>query len=135
MLMCPEVVHDAAAFFAVDHVRVKPALFPGGKGPDPSHGLTAQGIAVSIVLNREGHVPALFWKHDASPRAHIQERQSIWCTVPDTFHYLGPDSCRAAFRSESKTPLNLGMQPREIRTKSSLVDRNHAWLLGLTRRH
>jgi hypothetical protein len=89
VLVCTEVVDDAAAFFTEDHVRVKATLVLRGEGPHPTHSFPTEGVNVGVVLDREWNILSMFRKHDAPPSADIQKRQCIGSSVPYPFHRSG----------------------------------------------
>ena len=58
VLVSAQIIDDAAALLAVDHVGVEAAAGAGEiEGADPGDGLAAQGIEVGVVFDDEAGCP------------------------------------------------------------------------------
>src|SRR6185503_10587469 len=89
-------VDDAIALFTVDHVCVEPTAFAGGKRSHPRHCFSTEWVAVGEVLDCERDVATLLGKHDAAPRADVEEWKSVEGSVPDLLHDSSADGCETA---------------------------------------
>src|ERR1017187_8911751 len=110
MLVRPKVVHDSAAFLAVDHVGVETPGCPRVKGSNPRYGLPPQFGHIRVVFDLKRDVTAALRKHDSSPRADVQKGHGIGSAVPDLIHDSGAHHGDAVPAGEAESFLNLGMQ-------------------------
>src|ERR1700737_382254 len=125
MLVCSQIVDDQVSRIAENHVRIEPARLATGETPDPGNGLTAEGIAIRVVLDRERHIPPALGKHDAAPTADAEEGNRPERTVPDLVHHPAANRCDVVLAAESEARLNLWMEALEVAAKRALVDRGH----------
>src|SRR5258706_15273719 len=131
MLVAAEIIHDAAAPLAPDHVRVEAAHAARVEGADPGDRLAAEAIREGVVLDGERDVAAALREHDAPPRADIEEGQRVGRAVPELVHHAGADGGQAALAGQVEAALDLRVQPLEIRAERTLIDRHHAPTLPL----
>src|SRR3989442_6448818 len=126
VLVRSEIVDDAAACFAVDHVRVEPARATRLERANPGNRLTTEPVDKRIILNRERDIASRFGEHDAAPRADVEERHRVEPALPDLFHEATADRSEVVGACEAKPPLDLRMQTAKVRAEDALVDGGHA---------
>src|ERR1035438_9807047 len=114
MLMRAEIVDDASALFAVDHVGIEAAGTPGVEGADPGDGFAAERIDVTVVFDLKGNVASALREHDATPGPHIQEGQGVSPSMPKLFHDAGSDGCDVVLAGEAEAALYFRMQAGEV---------------------
>src|SRR5205823_12516471 len=106
VLVRPEVVDDPSSALAVDHRRVEAASKRCGEIAIPGDGLTAETVAVGVVVDGEGHVAPALRKHDPPPRSQGKERQRIPQAVPDAAPLAPADPRAFVFTGEDDHPLD-----------------------------
>ena len=84
---------------------VEPPAAPGLEGAQPRHRLPTEAIDVSVVLDGEGHVGTLLWKHDPAPRTDIEERERVGGAVPYAIHHASADVPARRWISSGLTPI------------------------------
>src|ERR1700676_4218468 len=109
MLVSTKVVNDLGTPLAVNHIGVESADPTRVKRAQPRHGLAAEGVTVSVVLDREGDLFALFREHDPAPRSDHKKWERIKWTMPDLIHDAPTNGSDLVFTAESKSLLNLRM--------------------------
>ena len=91
MLMRAQVIDNAAALLAINHVRVKPSRMVGFKIANPCDRLSSERVKVSIVPNRERNIGAVFRKHNPPPTAYVEKRQGEEFSAPNLLHHALAD--------------------------------------------
>src|SRR5215472_4787720 len=132
--MGSEVIHNAVAVPAIDHVCVKTACPFGFEGSDPSYSFPTVFVQIGIILDGEGHGLALLWKHNPPPAADVQEWHGVERTVPNLIHDPGSDACHIIRAVKPKSFLNAGMEELKFIFKHLFVDGSHRSISGEVRR-
>src|SRR5688572_930919 len=130
MLVRTEVVDDAAAGGAVDHVSVEPPRAARLERANPGNSFAPESIDERIVFNRERDVASRLRKHDAPPGAQPEEWLGEEPALPDLVHHAVADRGDAVRAREAETALNLGVETPKVAAQHPLVDRTHvcSWL-------
>src|SRR5215203_2083911 len=127
MLVRPEVINHFAPLLAVNHRRVESSALPFEiERANPRHGLTSEGIAIRIVLDRKGNVFTCLREHDVTPSADIQKRHGVKAAEPNVRHDARSDRRNLRTTIKAESPLNHRMQSgKALRAEGSLVNRVH----------
>src|SRR5207253_9992192 len=114
MLVRAEVIDNAAALLAVNHVSVKTARMAGFEITNPCDGLSLERVEVSIVPNREGNIGPIFGKHNSTPTSHVKKRQSEELASPHLVHDASANRAAFVFATKPKPILDPRMQESEF---------------------
>src|SRR5947209_8400736 len=126
MLVCAEVIHNAAALLAVNHVGIEPPRCTGFEVPDPRYSLSAEWVEVGVVPYRKRYRRTALREHDSPPASDIQKRQRKEFAVPKFVHDALADGGALILAAESKTLLNSRMQKLELFSERPFVNGSHA---------
>jgi hypothetical protein len=81
---------------------------------NPRDGLSAEGVTVSIVPDRERDIAPMLRKHNSPPTADVKKRQRKELTAPHFLHNTFADRSAQVFAAESKAFLDSRMQELEL---------------------
>src|SRR5438128_7630225 len=133
MFVSAQVIDNATALLAVNHVSVKTATMAGFEITNPCDRLSAERVKVCVVPNSEGNIGTIFGKHNPSPATYIEKRQREELAAPNLLHHALADGRAPVFAPESEALLNFGMQELKLIAQRLFVNRFHAGFSGLRR--
>src|SRR5438270_7659515 len=134
MLVRSQVINDAAALLAKNHVSIKSAGSSGFEIANPCDRLPTEWVHIGVIPHCEGNVAAVLGKHDAPPTTYIKKRQRKKFPAPDLTHHSPTDRSATILAAEAKSLLNSGVQEFELVAECFFVNRSHPSFSGL-RRH
>src|SRR5579872_1320669 len=133
MLMRSQVIDNAPAFLAVNHVSVKTAGMAGFEITDPRDRLSPERVKIRIVPDGEGDIGPIFGEHNSPPASHVKKGQRKELATPHLLHNTFADRPSLVFTAESKAFLDSRMQELEFIPQRSFVDGSHAVFSGARR--
>ena len=125
VLVCSQIVNDAASLLTVDHVCIEASSLTGGESADPSYRLAIKRIGIRVVLDCEWNIATALREHDASPSSDVEKGKRVWRTMPEFFHDAGAYRGNATAGVQRKSPLDLWMELIEIAPECALIDGGH----------
>src|ERR1700688_326736 len=126
MFMSAQVIYDAAALLAVNHVSVKTSGVTGCEITNPCDRLPPERVEVCVVLDGEWNCGPVLRKHNSTPTPNIEKRQGEELAAPHFIHDALAHGCVMVFAAESEAFLNARMQEVEFITERLFINRSHA---------
>ena len=133
MLVRAEVINDAAALWAVNHVGIEAPRMAGLEISNPCNCFSTERVNVREVSDGKGDCGPALRKHDPSPASYIEEGQREELAAPNLVHCAPTDRCAPVLTAETESFLHTRMQEFELLAERLLVDRSHLDWSGVRR--
>ena len=114
MLVRAEVINDAAALWAVNHVGIEAPRMAGLEISNPCNCFSTERVNVREVSDGKGDCGPALRKHDPSPASYIEEGQREELAAPNFVHHSCTNRSAMVFAAEAEALLNSGMQEFEF---------------------
>src|SRR5581483_3844092 len=118
-------VDDLSALLTVNHVGIKAAAPFCLKFPNPGDSLPPMRVDIRVVKDVKVNIRASLGEHDAAPGPYVEKWQRVQRTMPNLVHHTPTYGSHFIFTRKPKAPLDLGMEPSEIRAQDTFVYRFH----------
>src|SRR5437899_2165585 len=125
VLVSTQIIDDAAALLAVNHVGIEAPGMRSLKISNPGDGLSAERIEIRVVPDHEGNGLAMFRKHDAPPTPDVKKWQRKQFPAPNLLHHTFADAGTLIFAAESEPLLYAWVQKLEFVSKRPFVNGPH----------
>jgi hypothetical protein len=112
--MSAQIIDDAFALLAVDHICVETARMDSFKVSNPGNSFSSERIKICIVPDHKGNFRPTLRKHDSAPASYIKKRQREEFTPPHPLHNPLTDGGQTVFAAKAEAFLNLRMKKLEL---------------------